>query len=103
MLRDKSFQKGFIIVQILAIVLFAVTAIPFANYGPEFWGKFDQIYIWILQIFFAILAVIFIVLGIRLVLIKDNKLKIPHLILSIVDFVTFLVELSFCIQVMSSI
>ena len=103
MIKDKFFQKGFIVVEICAIILFALVTFPFAYFNLEFWKEMDSLGIWLIQIFFAILTIIFLVVGIKLCLIKENKLRFVHIGLDVVVLLTFLAELSFCIRIMSQV
>lgn len=102
MLQDKTFQKGLIIIQFLAILLIGLSAVPFGLDMWE-WSKIDPTGIWLMEIFFAVLTIIFVVLGIKLMLTKDNKYKNIHLILSLIIAITFIIEFSFVILRMSSV
>ena len=101
MLDDKSFQKGFLVIQILNLILVGAFTIPFAADIFEDYSKLPQFPIWVIEIFFAILIITIIVVAYKLSKINNNKLKFAHLILAICNIGVFLLQISFCILRMS--
>ena len=101
MLDDKSFQKGYLVIQILTLILVGAFIIPFAGNIFEDYSKLPQLPIWVIEIFFAILTIIIIVVSFKVTRLKSNNLKFIHLILTVCNVGVFLIQLSFCILKMS--
>ena len=101
MLQEKNFQVGFLIIQILTAVLVGAFIIPFAGNWFEDYSKLPQFPIWGVEIFFAILTIIIIVVSIKLLTIKENKLRYLHVFVSFLNAGVFFAQIVFCIQRMS--
>ena len=101
MLDDKTFQKGYLVIQILTLILVGAFIIPFAGNIFEDYSKLPQFPIWVIEIFFAILTIIIIVVTFKLNKIENNKLKFAHIFLTICNIAVFLFQISFTILRMS--